>query len=169
MATLAATRPAPLRMSRRVVEWGLLGCTILILVIVFLREARKVQAQAELAAVRTTLAALRTTAVLQFIEASAKLTAGGNAVAGTQQNPFTILQSPPPNYLGEQDLHNLPADVSGWFFDAACRCIGYAPAQGQELWASNGAPLLLFRVGTGPGPMQLLALDDYRWQGEPVR
>ena len=169
MATVAAPRPAPIHFSRRVVEWGILGFAILILVIVFLRQARQVQAQAELAAVQTTLAALRTAAVMQHIQATAGMAGNGRTVALVQHNPFMLLQSLPPNYIGEHDLRALPENLSGWFFDPACRCVGYAPTQSQTLWAANGAPLLLFRVSTGAGPVQLSALDDYRWQGEVVR
>ena len=167
MASLAAPRPAPLRMSRRVLEWGLLGAAILLLVVVFLRQARLVQDQAELATVRTTLAAMRTAAVLQHIQASA--VSSDRGVAKAQENPFTALQSPPLNYLGELDLRRLPEDLTGWFFDPACRCVGYARAQTRWVPASDGAQLLLFQVHRGQGPLQLLAMDNYLWRGELVR
>ena len=167
MATLTAARPAPIKMSRRVVEWGLLGAAILLLIIVFLRQARLVQDQAELAAVRTTLAAMRTAAVLQHIQASA--VSSDRGVAKAQENPFAALQSPPLNYLGELDLRRLPADLTGWFFDPACRCVGYARAQTRWIPASDGAQLLLFEVRRGLGPLQLFAMDNYLWRGEPVR
>ena len=154
-------------MSRRVVEWGLLGAAILLLVIVFLRQARLVQDQAELAAVRTTLAALRIAAVLQHIQAVAGKSDGGDV--RTLQNPFAALQIPPPNYLGELDVQRLPEDISGWFFDPACRCVGYARAQTRWFPVSDGAQLLLFQVRAGTGPLQLFAMEDYLWRGEPVR
>ncbi len=159
----------PAQFSRRVVEWGILGFAILLLVVVFLRQARQVQAQAELAAVQTTLAALRTAAVMDHIQTTAGRVVSGRSVAQVQHNPFMLLQSPPPNYIGEHDLRALPENLSGWFFDPACRCVGYAPLQSQVLRAANGSPLLLFQVSSAPGPLQLKALDDYRWQGEPVR
>ena len=167
MATLAAPRPEPVRMSRRVVEWGLLGVAILLLVVVFLRQARLVQDQAELAAVRTTLAAMRTAAVLQHIQASAGNS--NSSIARAQQNPFAALQNPPPNYLGELDVQRLPEDMSGWFFDPACRCVGYVRAQTRWFPVSDGAQLLLFQVRRGSGPLQLFAMEDYLWRGELVR
>ena len=154
-------------MSRRVVEWGLLGAAILLLIIVFLRQAQLVQDQAELASVRTTLAAMRTAAVLQHIQASAGKS--DSNIARVQENPFTALQSPPLNYLGELDVRRLPDDLTGWFFDPACRCVGYARAQTRWIPASDGAQLLLFQVRSGQGPLQLLAMDNYVWRGEPVR
>ena len=167
MATLAASRPEPVRMSRRVVEWGLLGAAILLLVIVFLRQARMVQDQAELAAVRTTLAAMRTAAVLQHIQASAGNS--GSGVTRAQQNPFAALQNPPLHYLGELDVRRLPDAITGWFFDPACRCVGYARAQTRWFPVSDGAQLLLFQVRGGAGPLQLFAMEDYFWRGELVR
>lgn len=167
MATLAVPRPAPLRMSRRVLEWGLLGAAILLLVVVFLRQARLVQDQAERAAVRTTLAAMRTAAVLQHIQASTGKS-DGSAVQPLQ-NPFATLQSLPLNYLGELDVRRLPEDMTGWFFDPACRCVGYARAQTVWFPMSDAAQLLLFQVRGGSGPLQLFAMDDYLWRGELVR
>ena len=167
MATLTAPRPAPIKMSRRVVEWGLLGAAILLLIIVFLRQARLVQDQAELAAVRTTLAVMRTAAVLQHIQGSAGKSS--SSITRAPQNPFAALQNPPPNYLGELDVQRLPEDISGWFFDPACRCVGYARALTRWFPVSDGAQLLLFQVRAGPGPLQLFAMEDYLWRGEPVR
>jgi len=154
-------------MSRRVVEWGILGTAILLLVIVFLGQARQVQDQAELAAVRTTLAALRTAAVLQYIQASSAKSAPG--VADLQQNPFNMLQSPPHNYAGVRDVHHLPEGLIGWFYDPQCKCVGYAPAQTHWQGVSSATQLLLFQVRAAPGPLQLFAMEDYQWQGEPVR
>ena len=154
-------------MSRRVVEWGLLGAAILLLIIVFLRQARLVQDQAELATVRTTLAAMRTAAVLQHIQASAGNR--GSSITRAPQNPFVALQNPPPNYLGELDVRRLPEAITGWFFDPACRCVGYARAQTRWFPVSDGAQLLLFQVRAEPGPLQLIAMEDYLWRGEPVR
>ena len=154
-------------MSRRVVEWGLLGAAILLLIIVFLRQARLVQDQAELATVRTTLAAMRTAAVLQHIQGSAGKS--DSSTARAQQNPFAALQNPPLNYLGELDVRRLPEDITGWFFDPACRCVGYARAQTRWFPISDGWQLLLFQVRGGSGPLQLFAMEDYLWRGELVR
>lgn len=165
--TLAASRPQPARIGRRIVEWALLGATIVLLVIVFLRQSQQVQDQAELAAVRTTLAALRTAAVLRHLQTSALKSDA--AFGRVPQNPFAALQSPPSNYLGELNVRRLPENITGWFFDPACRCAGYARAPAGWFPVSDGAQLLLFQVRGATGPLQLFAMDDYFWRGEPVR
>ena len=163
MASALSPAPGPISLSRRVVEWGILSLVILALVAVFLRQSRIVQAQAELAAIRTTLAALRVAATLDHIEKS--LHSARVSVANLQRNPFGLLQQKPGNYLGELRVEQALAAPSSWFFEPACACVGYVPSDPQWLSSTNGAAVILFRVESNQGLPQLVALDSYRWQG----
>ena len=59
----SAPQPAPF-WSVRIVEWSLLAAVIVLLVLLFARQVRVIQGQGELAAVKSTLGALRTALVL---------------------------------------------------------------------------------------------------------
>ena len=165
MASALSPAPGPISLGRRGVEWGLLLLVILVVVLVFLRQQRVVQGQAELAAVKTTLAALRTAFVVSYLHAQA---AGGQAtVANAQRNPFALLQRPPINYRGEMGAAQaVTADPGSWLYDPACGCIGYLPIDPQWLSSANGATSIWYRVGTGPGPLQLTAMQAYTLQGQ---
>lgn len=165
MASASSLAPAPIRFSLRVLEWGLLAIVVLAVVLLFLRHAREVRGQAEFAAIRSTLGALRTAFVFGHLKAR---TAGPQAsVAVVQRNPFGLLQRRPANYLGEISAAEAAAAVPGsWLFEPECACVGYLPIDPQWLASANGAMTLWFRVIAGPGPLQLVAMDAYLWQGQ---
>lgn len=145
-------------------EWGLLGAVILVLLLVFLQQAQRVQGQAERAAIQSVLGALRTAAVLQDLQRRA---AGAPDTAPQRvPDPFELLQQPPSNYRGRLDTAQAMATAPGsWFFDPACGCIGYVPREPRWLERPSGAALLRFRVLQPGGPLQLKALESYVWQG----
>jgi len=141
-------------LGRRLVEWGLLCGVILALALWFLRESRLVQGQAELAAIRSTVAALRTAMVLDHLRARSGNASPGVALA--PQNPFDLLERTPPNYRGVMPLAAAASVGPGaWFFDPQCPCVAYAPVAAQD-WVSGGegSPVIGFRLvaGDGPGP-----------------
>ena len=138
---------------------------LLALVFTFLREARFVQGQAELAAIRTTLAAMRTALVISHLRS--RVAGEPSDVANWQQNPFELLQPRPANYRGEMDTERmLEVGPGSWAFDPACRCVGYAPIDPQWLYSPSGAVTVWFRVSGTSGPRQLVALQAYTWQGQ---
>jgi len=149
------------------VEWGILLVLLLVLVGVFGRQIRMVQGQAELAAVQTTLGALRTAFVLEHI----KQTVAGHAktVAAPQRNPFLLLESVPPNYVGERAVLQLESTAQGsWVFDPVCSCVGYVLRYPQWLDSPADLPALWFSVAGSSAPLSISAMQTYMWQGQVV-
>jgi hypothetical protein len=152
--------------KRRAWEWCLLAKVILVLFGYFLREFRTVQAQGEAAAVKSTLGSLRTALLLDFLQREANHTAASVAV---QRNPFLLLDNVPENYAGLLDSAKGKTLQGGtWVFDTYCVCIGYEPLNTQGLSVEETASTLWFRVGAPPGPLQINAMQAYRWAGLPV-
>jgi len=153
-------------LNLRLVEWSLVAILITVLVLVFLRQVRVVQGQAELAAVRTTLGALRTAFVIQHLHERASAMQGGS-VAAVQRNPFELLQSRPSNYFGETRTANAAVVPPGhWVFDIECGCIGYLPADSEKFDSPSGDAWAWYRVDERSGPLQLTAKEAYMWQGQ---
>ncbi len=153
-------------LSRRGAEWSILLAVVLVLIGVFGREFRFVQGQGELAAIKTTLGALRTALVIDHLHAT---TAGHQAVAQPQRNPFLVLDHAPTNYAGVLGAVKADAIPPGnWVFDAFCNCIGYEPLYSHALEEAGDAPMLWFRVSAPPGPLQISPLQIYKWQGQTV-
>jgi hypothetical protein len=149
----------------RLVEWSLVALLIMALVLVFMHQARAVQRQAELAAVRTTLGALRTAFVMQHLQLASA--APSRAVLVAQRNPFQLLQYRPTNYFGEIRAADASVVPPGdWVFDAVCGCIGYVPADSQDFDSPSGDAMAWYRVDAGPGPLQLTPKEAYVWQGQ---
>lgn len=154
------------RTSRRLVEWGLTLLIILLASAYFGREFRYVQGQGELAAVKTTLGALRTALLLDHLK---------NAIDGTdktqppQTNPFLLLAPVPANYAGELSENKAkPLKPGTWVYDAYCRCIGYEPLYAYALNTAADTSGLWFRISAPPGPLQIKAMQPYRWQDQAL-
>lgn len=166
-ADAPALRAAPF-LSVRMVEWLLVAALILTLVVVFMHQVRVVQRQAELAAVRSTLGALRTALVFQHLQQQAQ--AKGQTIAVEQRNPFELLQRRPANYAGEI-WGNRAADAppGRWVFDAECVCVGYLPQDDTDFDSPSGDAMAWYRVaGTLAGPLQITPREPYRWQGQSM-
>lgn len=154
-------------LNLRLVEWSLVAILIIVLALVFLRQVRVVQRQSELAAVRTTLGALRTAFVIQHLQL-ASATQGGFVVVA-QRNPFQLLQSRQINYSGETSTaENLLVPPGHWVFDTECGCVGYMPADPEEFDSPSGEAMAWYRVVAGQGPFQLTAKEAYAWQGQAL-
>lgn len=164
-ANASALRPAPL-LSVRMVEWLLVAALIVTLVVVFMHQARVVQRQAELAAVRSTLGALRTALVFQHLQQQTQ--ASEQTVATEQRNPFELLQRRPVNYAGEiagQQAAEVPP--GSWVFDAKCVCIGYLPLDTTGFINPSGEAMAWYQVEGAPAsPLQITPKAAYFWQGE---
>ena len=156
--------PAPF-LSLRMIEWSLVAALIVVLALVFMHKVRMLQAQAELAAVKSTLGALRTALVLDHLQHRVK--ENGASVAPLQRNPFYLLQRRPPNYLGELSRAQAETAPDGsWVFDPACICIGYRPLYADWFDSPSGELLAWYQLSGDAGPWQLTAKEAYMWQGQ---
>jgi hypothetical protein len=154
-------------LNLRLVEWSLVAMLIVALMLVFLHQVRVVQRQAELAAVRTTLGALRTAFVIQHLQL--RSTSPGQPVVAAQRNPFELLQSRPANYVGEtRGAVQVVVPPGHWVFDAACNCVGYMPADATEFDSPSGDAMAWYRVEAVSGPLQLTPKEAYVWQGQAM-
>lgn len=149
------------------VEWSILLLVVLVLMGVFGRQVRVVQGQGELAAIKSTLAALRMALVIDHLQQSVQTPGAG--VAAQQRNPFLLLKGLPANYAGEVGLQQIDAVAPGsWVFDADCGCIGYRPLYPQWLESPVNTQAVWFKVGAASGPAQITAMQVFVWQGQVV-
>ena len=164
---MAINRSAPKELPTwsRLTEWSLAAGVIVVLVLVFGQQTRVMQAQSELATVKSTIGALRSAFVIDYLHKSVAVT--GRNVAILQQNPFELLQRRPANYAGEKHLSPAETAAAGmWIFDTHCSCVGYTPIYDHGLSSPSGDPMLWFRVTVASGPLQLSPKETYVWQGE---
>jgi hypothetical protein len=153
--------------SMRMVEWSMLALLVLAVGFWFARQAYVVKGQSELAAVRTTLGALRTAFILEHLRQAVRDPAV--SVVPPQRNPFNLVQGRPANYRGvisPAQVMDVPAGQ--WFFEAVSECVGYRPFHSEWLDSPNGDSVVWYRVSQAPGPLQLNPLEPYRWQGQPL-
>ncbi|MDO8249713.1 MAG: hypothetical protein Q7T78_08360 [Rhodoferax sp.] len=159
----SAPQAAPL-WSVRVLEWSLLAGVLVVLVLLFARQVRVIKGQGELAAVRSTLGALRTALVIDHLQK--KVMDGSSSVALKQRNPFELLQRQPANYVGEvTPAQAVAAPAGSWVFDPVCACAGYVPTDVQWFDSPSGEAMAWYQLRGAPGPMQLVAKEAYGWQG----
>lgn len=164
---MAKDRAPPPNVSSwsRLVEWSLLAGVIVVLGLVFARQMRVLQGEAELAAVKTTLGALRTTLVIDHLQKT--MVAKNSSMALAPRNPFELLQRQPVNYRGEMTPAAAAAAPAGsWVFDPVCTCVGYLPIYAQWFDSPSGDVMAWYRVSGAPGPLQLTAKEAYVWQGQ---
>lgn len=155
-------------LTRRMVEWGILALVVLALAGVFVYRMQSVQAQAEGAAVGSTLGALRTAFVLDHLQRQAHRTQG--AVADIQHNPFELLERQPTNYRGAMSFSQADSLPAGsWIFDPACACIGYLPIWPQWFDSPSGDVMAWFHIHGDPGPLQITPNEAYAWHGVLLR
>lgn len=151
----------------RMVEWSLLAGVVLMLVWVFVRQVQVLQGQAELAAVRTTLGALRTALVIDFLKQN--IAGKSSAAARLQGNPFEMLQRHPVNYRGEMTpAEAVLAPAGSWVFDPVCVCVGYAPINNQWFESPSGRRMAWYQLSGASGPVQLTAQEVYVWQSQAM-
>ena len=166
---MAIDRRAPklLPSWSRLVEWSVLGGVVIVLGFAMARQVRGVQAQAELAALQSTLGALRTAFVIDYAH---RHTLGPAAGAKVQRNPFQLLDRHPVNYQGEMTAADAAAaGAIGWVFDPECVCVGYQPLEAEWLSSPSGDVMAWYQVSSAPGPLQLTAKEAYAWQGKGIK
>lgn len=146
--------------NRRVVQWCIFACILLILLGVFGLRVRWVQGMAERAAVVSMLGVLRTALVVGYVKN-----------APVRRNPFLWLEKPPTRYGGEVRMgHGETMAPGQWVFDPVCVCVGYRLLQPHWLEQPRATETLWFRItGAETGPLQVTALEHYVWQGEVVQ
>lgn len=151
----------------RIVEWSLILLVIGVLVVVFARQVRVVQGQMELAAIKSTLGALRTALVIDHLQKHVAV--ARSTVTVVQRNPFELLRGQLANYAGVVTSAQTADIVPGsWIFDVECGCIGYRPMFAQWLDSPSGDAMAWFYVKGSIGPFELVARETYLWQGDVV-
>jgi hypothetical protein len=139
---------------------------ILLVALYFVREFRNVQSQGEIAAVKTTLGALRTSLILDHLKAAV---VGKEKNLPPQTNPFLLMAPVPANYAGVLSENSGKVLRPGsWVYDAYCRCIGYEPLYPYGLNTGDNNGGLWFQISPPPGPLKIAAMHAYRWQDEAV-
>lgn len=137
---------------------------LLALVGLYTRQTREMRGQTELAAVRSTLAALRTALVIDHLQ---RTVAGVRASRVVVRNPFDLLQQRPHNYWDASAGQGQGKAPPGhWVFDAACDCVGYVPSDPRWLDHFSDEGVVWFKV-VGDGhttPLELVAKDAYAWE-----
>lgn len=150
------------------VEWSILSLVVLALMWVFARQAQLVRGQAERAAVKLTLGAIRTALVIEHLRTQTAPAQPGSAAASVY-NPFMLLQNVPVNFAGEFSMSNIYLAPAGtWVFDPQCVCIGYRLLYPEWLEQPINGEAVWFRIAAPSGPLQVTALDRYVWQGDVV-
>ncbi len=158
---------APLPSGRRLTEWALMALLLLGLTLSFVRYSQNVRGQAELAALKTTLGSLRTALVVEHLRR--QVAAHEGAALPSPGNPFTLLESPPANYVGVVNRAQSRSVANGaWLFAPDCPCVGYRPLDDQWLDSPVDDPLIWFAVTGSPGVLQLVAEEKYRWRNESL-
>ena len=149
----------------RTLEWSLLGAVVVALALTLWQQARELQGQAEVAAVKTTLGALRTAMVIAHVQKALPR----HAPVQQSTNPFETLSQVPVNYAGLAGPNDLERIAPGsWMFDPACQCVGYRPMDEAGLDSPRGALALWFKLG-GPGEsVGITAAQTYVWRGQAV-
>lgn len=151
----------------RLLEWILVTAVVLLLLLDFNQHMRMLQGNTERVTVQTTLGALRTALVIDYLQHSAA--AGKKPASAQQHNPFELLERPPDNYLGPMSAQQAASAAPGhWMFDPDCVCVGYTPDHPQAFESPSGSPMLWYTVHGDGGPLQLSALEAYRWQGQSL-
>ena len=140
---------------------------LLVAIGVMRQQSGALQAQAEVAAVQSTLGSLRTALVIAHLQKAVQ--PGQGLVADLQQNPFKILRAVPANYAGEVSRSDIVGVAPGsWVFDKECACIGYLPMRADSLEPKTEPAVLWYLVNGTPGPLQITAAESYLWLGQPV-
>lgn len=158
--------------NSRWVEWGVLVLCISVVMGVLWRYGQQVRAQSERAAVQSTLGALRTALVLDYVRGMLPAAAQGKTPAtapASPPNPFSMLLQPAANYAGEVPAALMQEVAPGsWVFDKRCACIGYKPHDAGVLNAPSGAQAVWFAVEATDGAPQLRPIQAYIWAGLPL-
>lgn len=152
---------------RRPGEWLLMAALVVILLMVFMRYVRQVQGQSELAAIKTTVGALRTALVIDHLQRQVLPTK--EQTLPPTRNPFEVIKQKPANYFGVVSKAQAASVPPGsWVFVESCPCVGYLPMDDLWLDSPSSDPLIWYAVTGMPGVLQLVPVEKYRWNNEWV-
>lgn len=163
-----------LSLSRRMVEWSLVGAVVTGLtavdVVVTGKKSREVDGMAEAAAVKNSLAGLRTAFVLHYLAKQVSATGANDpSRSAVQRNPFDLLEAYPSNYAGVmRESQAAQLQPGKWIFDPVCVCVGYLPLLPEWLSSASGDRMAWFAVSAPPEPFMLTKRESYLWQGSPL-
>lgn len=161
------------RWTLRLFEWGVLTCVILVLMGVFLRKVRHLQAEAERLNVQAMVENLRAAVVLSGILPPKG--DQGRSAARPGGNPVTLLAEEtglePAGYLGELDVPDPGrVDPGSWYFDRAEQALIYRLRNSDDFASPLPGParIRLCIRGANKGqdhdpPIRLEACEPYRW------
>jgi hypothetical protein len=162
------------RWTLRLFEWGVLVCVILILMGVFLRKVRHLQAEAERLNVQAMVGNMRAAVLIAGILPVKQVSQRSLVIPGG--NPVALLQAQtglvPAGYLGELDEADSYRIAKGsWYFDRARQALVYRLRSTDGFRSPLPGPArirLCLREGASGengGPLlQLEACEPYRWQ-----
>lgn len=162
------------RWTLRLFEWGVLTCVILILMGVFLRKVRHLQAEAERLSVQATVENMRAAVLIAGILPAKQFrhrslaTPGGNPVALLQAQTGLV----PDGYLGELEDADPDRIAKGsWYFDRVRQVLVYRLRSSDGFVSQLPGPArirLCLRAGdkgeNDKPPLQLEACEPYRWR-----
>jgi len=152
------------------VEWLTLALLVLILMGVFVRYAREVRAQSELAAIRSTVGALRTALVVEHLRQQvAGAATPAPPTSALAVNPFELVDKLPAGYLGalrQGDAGRAPA--GSWVYAPDCPCVGYRPLDPVWLEGTSSDGWVWLAMTRNEAVLQLHTKENYRWRGEKV-
>lgn len=153
--------------GRQVAQWGIMLAIVLTVVVVLARKAEEVQALAEMAATKETVAALRTALIFAFVHQQVR---PSDAPSQLDPNPFLQLERLPPNYAGHLAVEDVAQVTPGnWFYDPVCQCVGYRLLHAQWLTQPPNRIAVGWRVvREGNGVPTLRPMAPYRWLGQPI-
>lgn len=153
--------------GRQVAQWGIVLGIVLTVVVVLARKADEVQALAEMAAAKETVAALRTALIISYVRQQVQT---GDVTGREDSNPFQQLERLPPNYAGQLAMEDAALATPGhWFYDPICQCVGYRLLHPQWLTQPSGGIIVGWRViREANGVQTLRAFAPYRWFGQTV-
>lgn len=161
----------------RLFEWGVLACVILILMGVFLRKVRYLQAEAERLNVQAMVENMRAAVLIAGILPAKQVLQRSLAIPGG--NPVALLEAQtglvPAGYMGELDEADQVRIATGsWYFDRPRQALIYRLRITDGFTSPLPGPArirLCLREGAGGEngglPLQLEACEPYRWQ--PVK
>lgn len=142
---------------------------VLALMTAFVHYSRFVRGQAELAAVQTTVGALRTALVVEHLRRQVAGMGTSDITLPPAFNPFELLGQKPTRYVGSVQRQTATNVAPGsWVYDPQCPCVGYRPFDDRWFESPVDDALMWFQVTGMPGVLQLVAKEKYRWNNEPV-
>jgi hypothetical protein len=162
------------RWTLRLFEWGVLTCVILILMGLFLRKVRHLQAEAERLTVQAAVDNMRTAVFL-----AAVMHRDGDSVRPAARpggNPATLFEAETgqalAGYLGELESPD-PGEIApgSWYFDRSRGALVYRLRSTMGFLGPLSRPARIrFCIretgagGAGGSPLRLESCEPYRWR-----